>query len=154
MMWIALFAQDPNAVGITGWVAAVSSVGLLGPVLYWLTMIHLPAKDKQMRELLDLAGQDRERDRVSRHDMASSFQTLLARMQEQHDADLDKHQHQTESMLQAVKQEAKESKEEFKAALAQVIAHCDRETSKLVEAFRIEMGRLVPNDRKPRERAP
>lgn len=48
-----LAAQGATApseiVGTTGWVGA----GLLGLVLAWLLGIHLPAKDKQIRELLD-----------------------------------------------------------------------------------------------------
>lgn len=48
-----LHAQGPSApadfsglVGSAGW----TGVGLLGLVLFWLLIIHLPSKDKQLRE--------------------------------------------------------------------------------------------------------
>ncbi len=48
---LLLFAQnDPASLaGGAGWVGA----GLLGLVLGWLLLVHLPAKDKQLKELLD-----------------------------------------------------------------------------------------------------
>lgn len=50
-MWlIPLIAQTPEPLGGgSGWVGA----GLLGLVLSWLLMVHLPAKDKQIRDLME-----------------------------------------------------------------------------------------------------
>lgn len=47
----AQFAQTPTALaGDSGWVGA----GLLGLVLAWLLFWHLPAKDKQLSEVLKI----------------------------------------------------------------------------------------------------
>ncbi len=46
----AAVATDPT--GLTGWIAAGSTVGLLGPVLYWLCYVHLPKKDTQLEKLV------------------------------------------------------------------------------------------------------
>ena len=53
---IALLAQtspDPISGG-AGWVGA----GLLGAVMAWLLLVHLPSKDKQLKEFID--GRDRD----------------------------------------------------------------------------------------------
>lgn len=45
----AVLAQSPDPIsGGAGWVGA----GLLGAVLAWLLLVHLPAKDKQLNDLL------------------------------------------------------------------------------------------------------
>ena len=47
--------SDPTTLaGGAGWVGA----GLLGLVLGWLLLVHLPAKDKQLQQLLD--GKDKQ----------------------------------------------------------------------------------------------
>lgn len=48
MEWLILAQVDTG----NGWVAAVGTVGLLGPMLYWLCYVHLPAKDKQLAEII------------------------------------------------------------------------------------------------------
>ena len=48
-----LLGQQPDPLGISGWVTAAASVGLLGPVLYWLCYKHLPSKDIQMRDFME-----------------------------------------------------------------------------------------------------
>ena len=88
------FAQaipsDPLAGG-AGWVGA----GLLGAVLSWLMFVHLPAKDKQIGQLLELGSKerelrevkweaDRERERTTRHETANMFQRALADVVTQH----------------------------------------------------------------------
>jgi hypothetical protein len=48
MPWLLLAQGDPiSAFGAAGW----SSFGIAGLVLGWLLIIHLPAKDKQVKEL-------------------------------------------------------------------------------------------------------
>lgn len=50
-----VFAQKSDALsGGAGWVGA----GLLGAVLSWLLLVHLPSKDKQVKELLE--GKDKQ----------------------------------------------------------------------------------------------
>ena len=47
---LALFAEAaPSLAGEAGWVGT----GLLGAVLGWLLFVHLPAKDKQFRDIVD-----------------------------------------------------------------------------------------------------
>ncbi len=48
-MLIALLAQTEALSGGSGWVGA----GLLGLILAWLLLVHLPSKDKQLKDLLD-----------------------------------------------------------------------------------------------------
>ena len=43
-----LLAQMDPITGNSGWIGA----GLLGAVLSWLMLVHLPAKDKQIREIM------------------------------------------------------------------------------------------------------
>ncbi len=47
-------AGPDQVTGGAGWVGA----GLLGSVLAWLLFVHLPAKDKQLKELLE--GKDKQ----------------------------------------------------------------------------------------------
>lgn len=60
-------SADPT--GITGWVAAVASVGLLGPVLYWLCYKHLPAKDDLMKDMLAAKDAQMQQIITSRDDL-------------------------------------------------------------------------------------
>lgn len=49
MLWIILFAQNTDAIsGGSGWAGA----GLLGLVLSWVFLVHLPSKDKQIKEIM------------------------------------------------------------------------------------------------------
>ena len=50
MIWIILAQVEPlGGSGLSGWAGA----GTLGLVLSWLLFVHLPAKDKQLRDLMD-----------------------------------------------------------------------------------------------------
>lgn len=84
MIFATMLAQVDGQNGLTGWIAAVSTVGLLGPVLYWLCYHHLPAKDHQVKDLLDMAATEREKDRISRHEMAGDFTKAVASMYSAH----------------------------------------------------------------------
>lgn len=46
---LAQAAIEPLAGG-SGW----AGVGLLGAILSWLLLVHLPAKDKQIRDLMEV----------------------------------------------------------------------------------------------------
>ena len=61
MTWV-LLAQVESLSGSSGWVGA----GLLGLVLSWLLLKHLPEKDQQLRALLDIQAAERKEDRDSR----------------------------------------------------------------------------------------
>lgn len=81
--------------GEAGWVGT----GLLGAVLSWLMFVHLPAKDKQHKEMLaEVAGEraamltawanERERDRESRHAGYNSFQKAVSEIVTGHHQEL------------------------------------------------------------------
>ena len=89
-----LIAQSPDVLaGGAGWAGA----GLLGLVLSWLLLVHLPAKDKQLKEIIDqhYAESGRQRadfgeqlDRIARHceteleRVGQQFQSSSQRMTE------------------------------------------------------------------------
>lgn len=108
MCSLALLAQvsDPISIIGSGWVGA----GLLGAVLAWLLLVHLPARDKQFSELarekdtqlaakdvaivsllevkdnqikglLNAAAEERGQDRVDRHKMRNDFTALINEVQ-------------------------------------------------------------------------
>lgn len=88
---------DPLSGG-AGWVGA----GLLGCCLAWLFFWHLPAKDKQIKDMNDatsvlveanaarieklFAMQTTERDKesIARHGMISSFQSTISQIEKDH----------------------------------------------------------------------
>lgn len=73
---LCLLAQmDPPAAlsGSAGWVGA----GMLGLVMSWLLLVHLPAKDKQMKDMVDmLAAHHRE----ARADYIAAIDRIIERM--------------------------------------------------------------------------
>lgn len=72
---ITMFAQamDPISGG-AGWLGA----GLLGLVLGWLLLLHLPAKDKQIKDLLD-ASNTRLDTLIDKHNAAMERAQILFR---------------------------------------------------------------------------
>lgn len=70
---IDAFAQADSLSGGAGWVGA----GLLGAVLAWLCFFHLPAKDKQLKELIDLYAQERVRDRAETTALRDTFSSEM-----------------------------------------------------------------------------
>lgn len=95
-------------VGNAGWAGA----GLLGLVLCWLFFFHLPAKDKQVKELTDaLLALSKE----------TAAQLIAA---------------QRESAVLIITITDKHG-----AALNTVVSHCKEDSNKLVEAFRAELSR-------------
>lgn len=93
MLFAVLAQADPSSlVGGAGW----AGVGLLGSVLSWLLFIHLPAKDKLVKELveakdaqikdmldtrdalvLSLAKIGTDNDRERRQDFKESLKTMV-----------------------------------------------------------------------------
>ena len=72
---VVLVAQDVSTIGgPAGWVGA----GLLGLVLSWVFLVHLPNVQRQLREILDLHSKERETDRMARHEVANMFQRAIA----------------------------------------------------------------------------
>lgn len=119
-MLCLLLAQssiDPIAGG-AGWVGA----GLLGLVLSWLLLVHLPAKDKQLKEFMD------------------SKDTHIASLTEKYEKKL-------ELVTLTFEKEATEARNDFKRTLDIVMGHCTDETKKIIDAFRQEIRRKEETER-------
>lgn len=83
MPWGQLVAQvDPT--GIAGWVAAIGTAGLTGPILYWLLYKHLPAKDQQLKDYLAVKDAQLAAKDVQIVDIANRKDAQLALMVENH----------------------------------------------------------------------
>jgi Tfp pilus assembly protein PilN len=92
-----LFAQmaaDPLSGG-AGWVGA----GLLGCCLAWLFFVHIPAKDRQLRDLLLDQTKERDKERTARHSMLDSFQQTMSEVEKEHRVDMERQncQHLTDA---------------------------------------------------------
>lgn len=97
--------------GWVGWATFLTS----GGVLIWLLFRHLPAKDEQIKNFI--ATKDAHVERIS-----SEFSTKLA------------------STTAHFREEMKETRKEFKETLNDILSHCDKELSKIVELHRHSGG--------------
>lgn len=108
--------------GSAGWVGT----GLLGSVLAWLMFVHLPGKDKMIKEILEL-GDAR---------LASKDTDLRAALKEK--------DQQIEVLLghkwTAIQQMGTDHREtiknlaaEFRAVIVETNQHCDRQEARLME---------------------
>lgn len=140
MLWLLAQAQIPN---VTDW----ATYGLAGLILVWLFFWHLPSKDIQLKEkdkllmdvvlahtehvkvlvesnarqintILESNNQEREKDRVARHDMSNRLQVATAQVQERNEA--------------MIAQQATS----FLSSIDKVLSHCNAETSRFVDLFR------------------
>jgi hypothetical protein len=120
--WTVLFAQqlppDTSVPGATGWVGT----GLLGTVLAWLLLVHLPTKDNAWAK--DSIKSIVEANRLSMIDIAAGFKTNIA--------DILSH-HQT---IDAERRAAS------KEALDSVLKHCEAEFSGIVKEVKTELERV------------
>lgn len=80
MNWMLIAQQVDPLSGGAGWLGA----GLLGAVLAWLCFVHLPAKDKQLKEMMSAESDEREKERQSRDRIVSVFQAELLKIQDCH----------------------------------------------------------------------
>lgn len=113
-MMLALFAQTTELVpGLAPW----AGLGAIGLILGWLLLVHLPAKDKQMkefvegkdlviRELLVAARTEREKESEARDKTASLFQSAMSDLARQHELDATNDrtafEHRSERMVDAI----------------------------------------------------
>lgn len=111
---LLLLAQTESIPGGAGWVGA----GLLGLVLSWLLLKHLPDKDKQLKDIMD------------------SKDAQIKYLTEKHEAKI-------ESITSAFEKESAAAKNEFKVTLGEVISHCERENVRVMEAFRTELKSIA-----------
>ena len=98
-------AVDPLSGG-AGWLGA----GLLGLVLGWLLLKHLPDKDKQITKFIE----DKDRHIIA---MSETYERKL------------------NVIVASYEKENRETKDEFRAALNSVLSHCDREVGRVTEAI-------------------
>lgn len=107
--------NDPSVLGgYSGWAGA----GLLGLVLAWLLFVHLPAKDKQIMAMLDVASQEREKERTSRHTIANLYQTALGQLTTEHKEDAEKDREAFLKRQERLEDGIKLQTAELKAAIA------------------------------------
>lgn len=100
--------------GGAGWIGA----GLLGAVLWWLLFKHLPAKDKQIADLID-------RQDAFVRELTNNFRDAM----------------QAAAAVSAAQD--KERRDDYKSSLATVVAHCEKETGQISQAIRKDLGDLV-----------
>jgi hypothetical protein len=112
---MAADAVDPTSLsGGAGWVGA----GLLGAVLSWLLLIHLPAKDKQFTSLTEVKD--------------AQIRSII-----------DSKDRQLTELLAAKWAAIQEITKETKYMVKTVAGHCERELEKITARFSHEMDRLI-----------
>lgn len=137
--WLLLAEVVDSLSAIPAW--ATSS--LFGAVLFWVFYKHIPAKDKQISELIKdqtkerdalLVSQavERDKDRESRHGLVDRMQVTIGKVHEMH------------------RETSQLDREEFRLALQSIQEHCEKEVSKMIEAVRMELQLLkMPRSRNP-----
>jgi hypothetical protein len=106
--------SSPDVIsGGAGWAGA----GLLGLVLGWLLFVHLPAKDKQIAELV------KSRDDMVK-ELTGSFREGIV-----------------ESEKRATEVD-RERREDYRISLAMVVSHCEKEMSGTSAAIRRDLDEL------------
>ncbi len=114
MLWV-LIAQTDTLSGGGGWLGA----GLLGLVLGWLLLKHLPEKDRQFKEFLD--GKD----------------SAIAQQAKEH-------KEAVEALTKCHEAEQEKTRVAFEKAMEVVTAHCKEETRQMIEVFTKEVQRKKP----------
>jgi gas vesicle protein len=105
-------AADPISGG-AGWVGT----GLLGAVLSWLLLVHLPAKDKQLKEIMD------------------SKDALLV-------AEMNKRDEVIKDLTIAFNTQSRDMRKEFRETMDAVLASHERRVAELATAMRNELEQL------------
>src|SRR5262245_37191013 len=123
MEWLILAQSEPLSGG-AGWVGA----GLLGAVLFWLLVIHLPNKDKQidrMNEQKDklCEGKDRQ--------IAEQRAELLASLAELRKDFLSAMGKQTDQFAATVAAQQRD----YREALQQALKHCEDEVGTMANGM-------------------
>jgi gas vesicle protein len=122
-VWAQAAVTDPISGG-AGWVGA----GLLGLVLGWLMFIHLPAKDKQLKELIDV--KDKQiKDLIDDKDKAL---TEIVKAKDD----------RIKEVMDAKDSRMHRLSEDFRGALDKVVEHCKEESEKLAERFSGELAAI------------
>lgn len=125
-MLLLLLVQltDPISGG-AGWVGA----GLLGCVLCWLLFIHLPAKDKQLKEFIESKDAVAERLYVSKDAAAKELAEI--------------HAEQMTALVIIRDATDKEKREDFKESLLLITSHCKDEMAAMSSTWTHELTELT-----------
>lgn len=114
-MWLLLAQVAPDPIsGGAGWVGA----GLLGLVLSWLLLMHLPKKDAQISELINLHL-------LTEKEQRQDYQLAL-------DAQRSSYQNMLESQ-----------RVEFRDTLQKMLTHNEAQINVLGEAFKEDLKNIV-----------
>lgn len=105
-----VFAEIDALAGSSGWIGA----GLLGSVLAWLMFVYLPAKDKQLKEMMDAKDSQFEKMTESKDALAKN----LALVNIEND---------------------KERRNDFKDQLSLIASHCKEEMVFITSSFKAEL---------------
>jgi hypothetical protein len=119
-------SSDPLSGG-AGWVGA----GLLGLVLGWMFLKHLPDKDKQLKELIEAKDKALE---------AKDAQILTM---------WTRHREQLGEFQAEARANDQQRREEFKAALQQVAAHCEKDMGVMTSTLVVELRHLAERIERP-----
>ena len=132
-MWLAiLLAQTPDPLtGTTGWVGA----GLLGLILAWLLFVHLPAKDKQLKEIIEIKDGQIRVIIEAKDALATAKDGQIREMVASRDV-------LVQTLQTAGVAAAKESRTDYKESLKAVVDHCQVEMASLVGEFRQEFSEM------------
>lgn len=123
-----LFAQTPSDIsglaGNAGW----TGVGLLGAILAWLLLWHLPRKDSREDESRKLYLEKIESVTAS---FAATVRSITSTHSEQMQSAIDRQDRQMEKLAASYESEGAKQRADGIAALKLVIDHCDREADVL-----------------------
>lgn len=128
--------QSPDPIsGGAGWVGA----GLLGLVLGWLLLKHLPAKDQQVKDLVE-AKDKQSKDKDDAHAAMLTSMWL-------------KHREQLAEFVAEAQRLTVEQRNEFRHTLQMVIDHCQRDGEAQTTAIVKELQHLGERlDKRTREK--
>ena len=122
LLKLALFTQvaDPISGG-AGWVGA----GLLGLVLGWLLLVHLPSKDKQLKDMIN------DKDKLF-SDLSADKDRQLSEKDKQINTILDHKWAAIESLIKDHSETLKHVTTEFRNSLQDVATHCEKTEERLI----------------------
>lgn len=118
-LYLLMSQSDPLSGG-AGWVGA----GLLGLVLFWLLVIHLPSKDKQIKELIERQDKILEAKDLRILEIITNFDQRIM------------------SIVTAFLTENKEARNTFRDAINVFETQSERRMTEIIVALKAEFERL------------
>lgn len=144
MLIATLWAQTGGIPeGPAGWVAMAGTLGLLGPVLYWLCYSHLPAKDQQIKDLVKDKDQQ-IKDLIESKDQAIADKDAQIRaLIEVKDKALGDKDALILGLIKNERDAVTAIATVHKETVREVAAHCEREVEKLSGHWQRELSNLT-----------